>query len=597
MVGIVGWVGAGGQRATVNAAPAVGYVSLDAPARILDTRPGSVTADAQFAGGGIREFGSTLQLVVAGRVGVPADAAAVVLNVTVTETTGAGFITVFPCGGGRPTASNLNYVAGQNTPNLVITKIGTGGMVCLFNGAATHLIVDVAGYFPGVDAFIPLATPARLLDTRPGGTTIDGVSAGAGIRPNGSVQVLQVTDRAGIPTGAASVILNVTVDQSQLAGFITVYPCGGSIPTASNVNYIAGQTVANAVVSKLAADGTTCLYDSAATHLIVDVAGYFADAAVLIPLAAPARLLDTRAGGATVDGSFSGSGLRPSQGTIQLSVGGRAGVPATASAVVLNVTVDQAQANGFITVYPTGVDRPNASNLNYVVGQTVPNAVIARLGTGGQLCLFSLGATHLIVDVAAYITGPAPVASSTGCPTDPAPPPVPPVPPPPPPPGLTFVPGTYQVNVSIPPGRYVAEGAHNGCYWERLNGFGGSLAEINANDFQNFTGRVIVDILPTDVGFHFTAGCGTFKTYVPSGALASTIVPGNHVVGQHIVAGTYTTNAAAGCYWQRSRSFDGTSSAIIANDFVSPGAQIIVTIDPSDAGFYTDGDCGVWTRL
>src|SRR4051794_22474552 len=239
MVGGVGSIGATLNGGTVKAAGA-GYVSLDAPARILDTRPGGVTADGQFAGGGIRDFGSTLQLVVAGRVGVPADAASVVLNVTVTETTGAGFITAFPCGGGRPTASNLNYLAGQNIPNLVISKIGVGGMVCLFNGAATHLIVDVAGYFPGVDAFIPLTTPARLLDTRPGGTTIDGAVAGGGMRPNGSVQVLQVAGRAGVPTGAASVVLNVTVDQPQLAGFITVYPCGGAIPTASNVNYIAG---------------------------------------------------------------------------------------------------------------------------------------------------------------------------------------------------------------------------------------------------------------------------------------------------------------------------------------------------------------------
>lgn len=357
MVGGVGLVGATVDLGTVTAAGA-GYVSLHAPARILDTRPGEVTGDGQFAGGGIREFGSTLQLPVAGRVGVPADAAAVVLNVTVTETTGAGFITVFPCGGGRPTASNLNYLAGQTIPNLVISKIGVGGMVCLFNGAATHLIVDVAGYFPGVDAFIPLATPARLLDTRPGGTTIDGGSAGGGIRPNGSVQVVQVTGRAGVPTGVASVVLNVTVDQPQLAGFITVFPCGAGIPTASNVNYVAGQIVPNAVVSKLAADGTTCLYNSAATHLIVDISGYFADATMLVPLSTPARILDTRPGEPTVDGAFSGSGLRPSKGTIRLSVGGRAGVPATASAVVLTVTVDQAQANGFITVYPTGVIDP-----------------------------------------------------------------------------------------------------------------------------------------------------------------------------------------------------------------------------------------------
>jgi hypothetical protein len=84
---------------------------------------------------------------------------------------------------------------------------------------------------------------------------------------------------------------------------------------------------------------------------------------------------------------------------------------------------------------------------------------------------------------------------------------------------------------------------------------------------------------------------------VPVADLATVIVPGNHVVGQHIVAGTYSTNAADGCYWERTRSFDGSSAAIIANDFVSPGAALVVTIGPSDVGFYTDSDCGTWTRL
>lgn len=405
-------------------AAGTGYVSLDAPARILDTRLDGATADGQFARGGARTFGSTLQLVVAGRAGVPSDAASVVLNVTVTEAQGAGVITVFPCEAGRPTASNLNYVTNTNVPNMVITKIGVGGLVCLFNSAATHLIVDVAGYFPGIDAFTALDSPARLLDTRPGSTTIDGSDAGGGLRPTGGVQVLQVTGRAGVPAGVSTVVLNVTVDQPQLAGFITVYPCDAAIPTASNLNYVAGQTVPNAVISKLSAGGAVCLFNSAATHLIADEAGYFADTTVLTPLAAPARLLDTRPGGATFDGSFAGTGLRPSTGTIQLSVAGRAGIPADASAVVLNVTVDQAQAGGFITVYPTGVGRPNASNLNYLIGQTVPNAVIARLGSGGSLCLYSLGATHLIVDVAGYLTGPAPVAGGS-CPADPVAPPPP----------------------------------------------------------------------------------------------------------------------------------------------------------------------------
>ena len=324
-----------------------------------------------------------------------------------------------PCDASLPTASNLNYVAGQTIPNLVVARLAADGSVCLYNNAATHLIVDVAGYFPGLDALTPLPAPARLLDTRADGITVDGQFVAEGIRGAGSVQELQVAGRAGVPAGTSSVVLNVTVDQPATAGFVTVFPCDAALPTASNVNYVAGQTIPNAVIAKLSPTGTTCLYTSATTHVVVDIAGYFADASVLVPLGAPARLLDTRSDGATIDGLFRGTGFRPTGGTLQLDIAGRAGIPANASAVVLNVTVDQPQAPGFITGYPAEGGRPNASNLNYVAGQTVPNAVIARLGSGGTLCLFSSATTHLIVDVAGYLTGPAPAAAGFACPPDP----------------------------------------------------------------------------------------------------------------------------------------------------------------------------------
>jgi hypothetical protein len=397
-------------------AAGTGYVALASPARVLDTRLDGTTVDSVYDRGGLRAPGSTLPLIIAGRAGVPADAVSVVLNVTVTQPTGDGFITVYPCGAPQPTASNLNYVAGQTVPNMVIAKIGADGSVCLFSGSPTHLIVDVAGYFPGTDALTPLASPARLLDTRVNGTTIDQINQAEGIRPAGSTTTVQVTNRAAVPVGAASVVLNVTVDAPETAGYITVYPCDAPVPTASNLNYVAGQTVPNAVITKLSPDGTVCLYTSATTHLVADIAGYFANATVFEPLAAPARLLDSRPDGITIDTVYEKTGIRPGNSTMQLKVSDRALIPAGASAVVLNVTVDQPVASGFVTVYPTGAGaRPNASNLNYTAGQTVPNAVIARLGAGGTVCLFNTGSTHLIVDVAGYLTGPAPAAVVSAC--------------------------------------------------------------------------------------------------------------------------------------------------------------------------------------
>ena len=80
------------------------FEPLPAPARVLDTRPGELTADGQAQGVGLRPAGSTFELPIGGRVAVPTDAAAVVLNVTVTAPQAAGYATVFPCGATVPTA-------------------------------------------------------------------------------------------------------------------------------------------------------------------------------------------------------------------------------------------------------------------------------------------------------------------------------------------------------------------------------------------------------------------------------------------------------------------------------------------------------------
>jgi hypothetical protein len=113
----------------------------------MDTRPGEATVDERFAGIGLRSIGSVTELAVGGRDAVPANASTVVLNVTATDVRGSGFVTVWPCGSSQPLASNLNVVAGQTVPNAVVAGLGSGGTVCLFTSAATHLVVDVTGYF------------------------------------------------------------------------------------------------------------------------------------------------------------------------------------------------------------------------------------------------------------------------------------------------------------------------------------------------------------------------------------------------------------------------------------------------------------------
>jgi trimeric autotransporter adhesin len=244
------------------------------PARVLDTRPDHTTVDLLQQATGLAAAGSVTELKITGRAGVPGDATAVVLNVTVTEPTAPGYATVYPCGTQPPTASNLNYTPGLTIPNLVISKIGSGGMVCIFTQSSTHLVADVNGYFPSHSTFGAL-TPARLLDTRPGFPTIDGVSSGADVVPLGSVTVVHVAGRGGVPVAAKTVVLNVTVTAAATDGYITVYPCGIDPPLASNLNFTANQTIPNAVMSKVGTNGDVCLFNSQPTQLIADVTGYF----------------------------------------------------------------------------------------------------------------------------------------------------------------------------------------------------------------------------------------------------------------------------------------------------------------------------------
>jgi len=217
---------------------------------------------------------STTNVQVTGRAGVPSDAAAAVLNITVTEPSAPGYATVYPCGSEPPTASNLNYVSGLTVPNLVVSKIGVGGNVCIYTQSGTHLVADVAGYFPAGSTLAPL-TPARVLDTREGGATIDGLGSGAGLQPTGSVTAVRVAGRGGVPEGARTAVLNVTVTEPGGAGYVTVYPCGIDPPLASNLNFSPGQSVPNAVLTKIGTNGDVCVFTSQPTHLVVDVNAAF----------------------------------------------------------------------------------------------------------------------------------------------------------------------------------------------------------------------------------------------------------------------------------------------------------------------------------
>jgi hypothetical protein len=135
------------------------------------------------------------------------------------------------------------------------------------------------------------------------------------------------------------------------------------------------------------------------------VAGYYRSGTPTAPGAfvstAPVRILDTRNG----NGIGGTAATVPGNGSIDLQVTGRADIPSThVGAVVLNTTVTAPTQNGWIVVYPAGSPLVLASNVNFVIGQTIPNLVMVKLGDGGQVTLHNgtSGPTHLLADVAGY---------------------------------------------------------------------------------------------------------------------------------------------------------------------------------------------------
>jgi len=285
-----------------------------------------------------------------------------------------------------------------------MAKFGPGGTVCVYTQAATDLVVDVNGYIPEGSRFDSVQ-PQRLLETRvgPGLGTVDGQYNGIGQIPATATFGLPVAGRAGVPLDADAVALNVTVTEARGPGYITVFPCGGGRPLAASLNYRTGSTVPNAVIAKIGDGGQVCFYTQAQTHLVVDIDGFYRDGRKFVAHD-PARLVETRVGPGlvTTDGAQTGGGPLALDSTTEVQVTGRAGIPPDAATAVLNVTVVDARGPGFATVFPCGATRPNAANLNYVTGSTVPNAVIAKIGSGGKVCVYTSNATDLVVDVNGY---------------------------------------------------------------------------------------------------------------------------------------------------------------------------------------------------
>jgi hypothetical protein len=378
------------------------------PIRVLDTRePVGPTAGLAL--------GQAMSVAVAvrGHFGVPDIATGVIANVTVTEPTSAGFVSVYPSGVARPTVSTQNYVAGDTVANLATLALGTDGALAVFNSAGdTHVVIDIVAWL-GDDLPAPEAVPT------PNGMVVDVDTRRLRARDTRYQPVPGSPDgRLGpgesmvVFVGASAALVNVTATEPTADTYLTAYTPGTPRPLVSSLNVSAGHTRPNLVLAVADGAGFITIYNHAGrTHVIVDIvallhelvdvnpgfpgAQYQTTGATIL-LISPSRVYDSR----LRDGP-----LQPGQDLLVPEANTIVPTKRVVEGVILNSTVTEPTAPGYLSVteqYIYASAGNVVSTLNFVAGETVPNgawlsAKQARIING------SVGTTHVVLDVQALL--------------------------------------------------------------------------------------------------------------------------------------------------------------------------------------------------
>jgi hypothetical protein len=369
-----------------------------APCRVIDTRNATGTFGGPYIAGG-----STRAIPIpSSSCGIPSDAAAYSLNVTVLPRTGSlDYLSVWPTGQSEPGVSTLNSYEGAVLANAAIVPAGTSGSIDVYATDDTDLLIDINGYFVAVTAgplqFYPL-TPCRILDTRNATGTFGGPSLEAGVARSFPIP----SSGCEVPSGAGAYAFNVTVVPQGGLDYLTAWPTGGSEPGVSTLNSYAGTVLANAAIVPAGSGGAVSFYASNTTDLLVDISGYFAAPGAgglnfyTVP---PCRIVDTRN---TPDGTFAGPIMGASTTRAFPLSQGPCGIPESAAAYSLNVTVQPSGPLDFLGIGPAGVNVPGVSTLNSYAGEVVANAAIVPAGTGGAVNVYVTNAAHVIIDTNGY---------------------------------------------------------------------------------------------------------------------------------------------------------------------------------------------------
>ncbi len=370
------------------------------PCRVADTR-----GPAGPFGGPTMTAGTRSFVVPQSPCGIPATAQAYSLNVTVVPPGRLTYLTLWPTGQSQPYVSTLNSWAGDVVANAAIVPAGTGGAVSVFVTNTTDVILDINGYFAASNAsnafsFYP-ATPCRVVDTRTATGQFGGPSMSAGQVRDFPVPL----SACAIPATARGYSLNATVVPPGYLGFLTMWPTGQARPNASTLNSWKGKIMANAALVPAGTNESVSVYVSNATNTVLDINGYFGQpgftGALTFHPVTPCRIADTR----NANSPFGGPEMGASTSRTFPVPASACGIPATAEAYSLNVTVVPDGLLAYLTTWPTGSAKPYVSTLNSFDGSVVANAAIVPAGAGGGIDVFVTNQTHVVLDINGYFAG------------------------------------------------------------------------------------------------------------------------------------------------------------------------------------------------
>ncbi len=355
--------------------------------------------------------GRELKTPTGGPITVPATASAVALNVTSVNTSGDGYVTVWPCETERRVTANLNMYRGKIIGNNVIASIDSAGEICLWSSVGTDLVVDVTGWFDDSGSTSPYesVSPQRIVDSRegygapqrklsPGVPLVIDVVGRTATRSDGST--------ATVPDGVSSIVINLAAVNAVGPGFFTVWPCAVDRAVTASLNYRVGSAVSNGFLAAVDDNGQVCVYSEVDADIVIDLQGWFGPTDPAFSASDPYRLVDTRIGrGAPQQRVAESAPLEVPIRGITVPVNGRnVTVPDGAVAAVINVVATEPVGDGYFTVWGCDGASPLTSSLNYGPRATVANGVIAPVGADGSICIYTKASSHVVVDIAGWVT-------------------------------------------------------------------------------------------------------------------------------------------------------------------------------------------------